>query len=118
MRSRRFGELCNLDPEIERTLRSIRAKRRLEFKQQNQEEMDDPPPANHVPAANGVANQKPLREYVAPQVYGALPGETSERKENEEVEKDEVNEHEGQDEIDERKNESNGKGKVDDQFVK
>ncbi|GAB2283585.1 hypothetical protein Dimus_018092, partial [Dionaea muscipula] len=68
MRSRRLGELCNLDPKIERTPRSIRAKRRLEFKQQNQEIMDDPPPANHVPAANGAANQRPLREYAATQV--------------------------------------------------
>ncbi|GAB2270041.1 hypothetical protein Dimus_004954, partial [Dionaea muscipula] len=62
------------NPEIERTLRSIRTKRRLEFKQQSQEEMDDPPPANHVPAANGAANQRPLREYAAPQVNGALSG--------------------------------------------
>ncbi|GAB2266125.1 hypothetical protein Dimus_001148 [Dionaea muscipula] len=114
--------------------------------------MDDPPPGNHVPAANGAANQRPLREYAAPQVQlgqlasairnrnqGNLPsktevnlrehvnaialrsgkelGETSERKENEDVEKDEVNEHEEQVEIDERKNESNWKGKVEDQFV-
>ncbi|GAB2270071.1 hypothetical protein Dimus_004984, partial [Dionaea muscipula] len=73
MRSRRLGELCDLDPEIERTLRSIRAKRRLELNTQNQKEMDDPPPANHVPVANGAANQRPLREYAAPQVNGALP---------------------------------------------
>ncbi|GAB2283942.1 hypothetical protein Dimus_018424, partial [Dionaea muscipula] len=74
MRSRRLGDLCDLDPEIERTLRSIRAKRRFELNTQNQKEMDDPPPpANHVPAANGAANQRPLREYAAPQVNGALP---------------------------------------------
>ncbi|GAB2273179.1 hypothetical protein Dimus_007982, partial [Dionaea muscipula] len=45
---RRLGELCNFDHEIERTLRSIRAKRWLEFKQRSLEEMDDPPPANHA----------------------------------------------------------------------
>ncbi|GAB2273340.1 hypothetical protein Dimus_008138 [Dionaea muscipula] len=63
------------NPEIERTLRSIRAKRRLEFNTQNQKEMEDPHPslANHNPAANGAANQRPLREYAAPQVNGALP---------------------------------------------
>ncbi|GAB2275649.1 hypothetical protein Dimus_010407 [Dionaea muscipula] len=71
MRSRRLGDLCDLDPEIERTLRSIRAKRRLEFNTQNQKEMEDPPPpANHVPAANGAANRRPLREYAAPQWGG------------------------------------------------
>ncbi|GAB2272821.1 hypothetical protein Dimus_007641 [Dionaea muscipula] len=70
MRSRRLGDLCDLDPEIERTLCSIRAKRRLELNTQNQKEMDDPPPANHVPAANGAANQRPLREYAAPQWGG------------------------------------------------
>ncbi|GAB2265925.1 hypothetical protein Dimus_000958 [Dionaea muscipula] len=69
-----LGELCDLDPEIERTLRLIRAKRRLEFNTQSQKEMEDPPPpANHVPAANGAANQTPLREYAAPQVNGVLP---------------------------------------------
>ncbi|GAB2296483.1 hypothetical protein Dimus_030597 [Dionaea muscipula] len=174
--------------------------------------MDDPPPANHVLAANGAASQRPLHEYAAPQWGGeraaakkpagmyevdgitmlnakvdalttlysklgnvnavttppvsAIPcnfsggpheilnvvrqlasainnrnqenlpnktevnprehvnaitlrsdkelGETSERKENKEVEKDEVNEHEEQAKIDERKNESNRKGKVED----
>ncbi|GAB2270287.1 hypothetical protein Dimus_005190 [Dionaea muscipula] len=36
--------------------------------------MDNPrPTANHVPAVNGAANQRPLREYGAPQVNGALP---------------------------------------------
>ncbi|GAB2268598.1 hypothetical protein Dimus_003553 [Dionaea muscipula] len=74
MRSRRLGHLCDLDPEIERTLRSIRAKRRLEFNTQNQKEMEDPhPTANHIPAANGAANQRPLHEYAAPHVNGALP---------------------------------------------
>ncbi|GAB2273540.1 hypothetical protein Dimus_008330, partial [Dionaea muscipula] len=58
---RRLGELYNLDPEIERTLRSIRAQRRSELNTRSQEEMDDPPPANHVPAANGAANQRLLR---------------------------------------------------------
>ncbi|GAB2295762.1 hypothetical protein Dimus_029917, partial [Dionaea muscipula] len=53
-------------PEIERTLRSIRAKRRLEFNTHIQKGMEDPP-ANHNPAANGAANQRPLREYAAPQ---------------------------------------------------
>ncbi|GAB2283977.1 hypothetical protein Dimus_018457 [Dionaea muscipula] len=114
--------------------------------------MNDPPPANHVPAANGAANQRPLREYAAPQVNGALPGqlasvinnrnqgnlpskteinprehvnaitlrsgrelgETSEQKENKEFEKDVEHEQEEQAEIDERENESNGKGKVED----
>ncbi|GAB2294645.1 hypothetical protein Dimus_028841 [Dionaea muscipula] len=71
MRSGRLGELCDLDPEIERTLRSIRAKRRLELNALSQEEMNDPaPPANHVLAANGAANQRPLREYAAPQWGG------------------------------------------------
>ncbi|GAB2273055.1 hypothetical protein Dimus_007864 [Dionaea muscipula] len=32
--------------------------------------MDDPPPANYVPAANGAANQRPLCEYAAPQWGG------------------------------------------------
>ncbi|GAB2283132.1 hypothetical protein Dimus_017662 [Dionaea muscipula] len=71
MRSRRLGDLCDLDPEIERTLRSIRVKRRLDLNTQNQKEIDDPPPANHVPAANGAANQRPLREYAAPQLEEA-----------------------------------------------
>ncbi|GAB2268404.1 hypothetical protein Dimus_003366 [Dionaea muscipula] len=70
MRSRRLGEPCDLDPEIEKTLRSIRAKQRLELNTRSQEEMDDPPPANHFPAANGAANQRPLREYAAPQWGG------------------------------------------------
>ncbi|GAB2266445.1 hypothetical protein Dimus_001453 [Dionaea muscipula] len=70
MRSRRLGDLCDLDPEIERTLRSIRAKRRLELNTQNQKEMDDPSPPNHVLVANGAANQRPLREYAAPQWGG------------------------------------------------
>ncbi|GAB2279100.1 hypothetical protein Dimus_013756, partial [Dionaea muscipula] len=74
MRSRRHGDLRDLDPEIERTLCSIIAKRRLEFNMKNQEEMEDPPPpAKHLPVGNGVANQRPLREYAAPQVNGALP---------------------------------------------
>ncbi|GAB2265932.1 hypothetical protein Dimus_000965 [Dionaea muscipula] len=66
MRSHRLGHLCDLDPEIERTLRSIRAKRRLEFNTHNQEGMEDPL-ENHNPAANGAANQRPLRDYAAPQ---------------------------------------------------
>ncbi|GAB2275590.1 hypothetical protein Dimus_010350 [Dionaea muscipula] len=71
MRSRRLRHLCDLDPEIKRTLRSIRAKRRLEFNTQNQKEMEDPPPpANHIPATNGAANQRPLHEYAAPQWGG------------------------------------------------
>ncbi|GAB2288247.1 hypothetical protein Dimus_022587, partial [Dionaea muscipula] len=66
MRSRRLGHLCDLDPEIERTLRSIGAKQRLEFNTHIQKGMEDPL-ANHNPAANGAANQRPLREYAAPQ---------------------------------------------------
>ncbi|GAB2268937.1 hypothetical protein Dimus_003876, partial [Dionaea muscipula] len=155
MRSCRLGDLCDLDPEIERTLHSIRVKRRSEINTQNQKEMDDPPPSNHVPVANGAANQRPLREYAAPQVNALLPGqlasvtnnrnqgnlpsktevnprdhvnaitlrsgrelgETSEQKGNKEIEKDVEHEQEEQAEIDEGKNESNGKGKVEVQFV-
>ncbi|GAB2298143.1 hypothetical protein Dimus_032214, partial [Dionaea muscipula] len=74
MRSRRLEHLCDLDPEIERTLHSIRAKRRLDFNTHNQEGMEDPL-ANQIPAANGAADQRPLREYAAPRVNGALPGQ-------------------------------------------
>ncbi|GAB2279237.1 hypothetical protein Dimus_013887 [Dionaea muscipula] len=136
MRSRRLGHLYDLDPEIERTLRSIRAKRRLEFNTQNQEGMEDPL-ANHNPAANGAANQRPLHEYATPQ--GNLPsktevnprehvnaitlrsgralGETSEQEKNVEIEKNVEHEWEERAENDEERNETNGKGKVEDQFV-
>ncbi|GAB2281605.1 hypothetical protein Dimus_016181, partial [Dionaea muscipula] len=48
---------------------------------------------------------------------GRALGETSEQEKKREIEKDVVQEQEEKSENDEEKNESNGKGKVEDQFV-
>ncbi|GAB2299682.1 hypothetical protein Dimus_033739, partial [Dionaea muscipula] len=54
--------------------------------------MDDPPPTNHVLAANGAANQRPLREYAAPQVQlGQLASVINNRNQGNLPSKTEVN---------------------------